>query len=128
MSNIMPSDIATIVETTMRAYSNTGRGKTPLPATAYQWLERLHHHPALDPLQANLRDQLILERGMPGLGSSSRNGYSSAQVVSDALEMLAREGKVEITYHDSEGEQFLVAAQWITPGYTGHAVARYRIL
>lgn len=112
---LRPSDILNELEYTMRNYKP--HRKTQLPATAYQWLNRLPEH---------MRKQLIDERGMPGRGSVA--SYLAASVVSDALEIMAREGKVEISYTDSEGEATNIEGQWIELGYTGGCVARYRLL
>lgn len=120
-----PSDIVNDVKHIMMAEGNRGKGSTNLPATAYQWLERLGTLEVdNNPDGRNLRDILIKQRGIPGKGSGSF--YSAAQVVSDALEKLARDEEVEITYHDCVGELFMVAGQTITPGYS--VCARYRLL
>lgn len=122
---LKPSDIIDYVLVTLRQYGFTGKGTSSLPVTAYQVLERMKFTP-IDDHPGNLRDQLIAERGMPGKGSGS--GYSAAQVVSDAMEMLERSGLIEITYHDCHGEKFLVAGEWIENGYSGNVCARYRLL
>lgn len=105
MANVMPSDILHEVLTVLRD-AGTGKGSTRWFLTAYQILDRLPPH---------LRDQLIRERGMPGIGSG--NHYASASVVADACEMLARRDKVRIEYLDPGGTQALVKGQWITPSY-----------
>ena len=76
MSNLMPSDIKDEVESVLKNMPIHPRGRAFL--TAYQILERL---------PSATKDQLITERGTPGLGSG--NYYAAANVVSDAAEMVS---------------------------------------
>jgi hypothetical protein len=67
---LMPTNIVSDVEAVLLR-------NRPNYMTAYQILEDL---------PTPVRDQLILERGLPGQGSG--NNYASATVVSDAAQML----------------------------------------
>lgn len=123
---LKPSDVINEILSTMRQYGFTGKGTASLPVSAYQVLERLKYTQDPSNPQRNLRDRLIAERGMPG--KSAGSSYSAAQVVSDALEMLERNGHIEITFHDCAGEMFFVNGAWVEPGYSGNVCARYRLL
>jgi hypothetical protein len=78
MPDLMPADIMGYIETVLtdvQVMSNN-RGRAYL--TAYQILEQL-------PQQ--IKEQLIDERGAPGVGAGSY--YSAASVVSDAAERIS---------------------------------------
>jgi hypothetical protein len=103
MSNLMPSNIKTEVETVLRSVqvNSGGRGRSYL--TAYQILEQLQQH---------TRDRLLAERGTPGLGSG--NYYAAANVVSDAAEMISG---IEIVFLETKSLKIILNnGTDITPG------------
>jgi len=115
-SLLMPTDIVDSVLAVLKAAKyGKSETKTPLPMAAYQILDKLPE-----------RDQLITERVMPGKGNGTRTTFSAAQVVSDAGQMLARRGLVDITYHDSTGTLYIVAGQTVEPGFEAHARYQFR--
>lgn len=111
MSNIMPSDITSDVATILQtAQVNTG-GRSYL--TAYQILELLPQP---------IKDQIIAERGTPGLKSG--NHYAAANVVSDAAEMLHG---IDIAFLDTSSLKIILNnGHDITPGNKN--VGLYRLL
>lgn len=111
MSNLMPSDIKDEVERVLENMPIHSRDRSFL--TAYQILDRL---------SATTRDQLIAERGTPGLGSG--NYYAAASVVSDAAEMVS---EIEIALLETSSLSVRLAnGKDIAPGNKN--VGLYRIL
>ena len=100
---LTPADIAPDVRNVL-ATANKGKGKEPHYLTAYQILDRL---PAL------VRDQLIVEKGLPGSGAGVY--HAAATVVRHALLHHLR-GEVEYTYFDNVGATFEVAGHQIRGG------------
>ena len=92
MTRLMPTDIQEHVRNVLsnvHVDNNTQRGRSFI--TAYQILELL---------RADIRDQLIDERGRPGEGSG--NHYAAANVVADAAGMLP---DIEIAFIDTSLSQ-----------------------
>lgn len=104
-SQLMPTQIRAEVLTILRQ-ANTFM-------SAYQVLDRL-----------STRDQLIRERGLPGLGSGT--SYTAASVIAQAIQMLEGEpGYQPPIYLLSRGVVFEVAGELIQSGY--ESCALYRI-
>lgn len=109
MVHLMPTDVVEEVRAVLARAPDAGRyGRSFL--TAYQILERL---------PAAIRDRLIAERGLGGLGTGT--SYAAPSVVAQAAEML----DAEIAAFDSVGVTISVAGQTIVPG--AGIVATYRL-
>jgi hypothetical protein len=77
----------------------------------------------LDQLPAALRQQIIAERGMPGLGSG--NSYSAASLVTDAVEGVLPSLDPPYRVYVHGQAVFTVAGEEIRPGNS--AIALYRL-
>jgi hypothetical protein len=103
---IMPSDIRTDVEQILSNVDNY--------LSAYQLLERL---------SAGTRNQIIAERGLPGLGNGS--SYTAANLVTDAAEMLKGLNGYSRIYCETDSLLFEVNGHSLRAG--NPAIAFYRI-
>lgn len=77
----------------------------------------------LNSLPDNLLQQIISERGMPGLGSG--NSYSAASLISDSVEGLLPSLEPPYRVYEHRQAVFTVAGQEIHPGNS--AIAFYRL-
>jgi hypothetical protein len=102
MSNLMPRDILDDVRAVLERASK-GRGSERHYLTAYQILAEL---------PSALRDTLIQQRGLPGVGAGVH--YSAASLVSDAAEQLAG---IEKAYLDSRHTSFQIDQHVVAAGY-----------
>ncbi|HPL62886.1 MAG TPA: hypothetical protein PK587_03875 [Syntrophales bacterium] len=102
MSNLMPKDIMVDVESVLRAVQVDPKGRGRAYLTAYQILEQLPQP---------MKDQLIRERGTPGMGAG--RPYAAASVVSDAAEKIPG---IEIVFLETSSIKILLNETDITPG------------
>ena len=103
---LSPSDIRPAVEAVLIAADRS--------LTTYEILNRLPD---------NLLQQIISERGMPGLGSG--NSYSAASLVTDSVEGLLPSLEAPYRVYKQGQAVFTVAGQEIRPGNS--AIALYRL-
>ena len=103
---LSPTDIRPAVEAVLRSATSG--------LTTYEVLNQLP-----DPL----RQQIIAERGMPGLGSG--NPYSAANLVTDAIEGILPSLETPYRVYVYGQAVFTVAGQEIQPG--NNAIALYRL-
>lgn len=102
MSNLMPADIRDDVRHVLE-HARTGMGSERQYLTSYQILAALPQP---------LRDTLIRQRGLPGLGAGVH--YSAASLVSDAAEQVSG---VEKAFFDSRYTSFQIDNNIVAAGY-----------
>lgn len=102
---LTPTKILDDVRMVLKAAA-TGKGTDRVFLSAYQILDRLP--PAI-------RQRLLTERA--GAGRGTGKYYGAASVVSDAAEMLLRQGELDaIPYVETEGLQFRVDGSFESAG------------
>lgn len=102
MSNLMPADIIDEVRKVLE-HAKSGKGTERHYLTAYQILA------ALPP---QIRDAVIQQRGLPGVGAGVH--YSAASLVSDTAEQVPG---VEKAYIDSRHMSFQIDHRAVAAGY-----------